>query len=541
MREEINYSELGNCIIPAFVDEINHLALKENAFTKKSHNTSRSADELLEEVVLLETINFLKKRKIHLLLIAGPNKHIINGIDDAPYLFRKISLEEVLEDRDYLEKFCDYDKNLLNYIYDRESGVLTGNRITTNGVHLLSAYFKSEYVNVDIFGERKSSPSVKGNYSNNIYLFGSCLTFGLFSDDDRTFPSMLQKQLNSSNFAGMKVHNYGVKGQNCVLNDLLFILNTPMREGDFVILVAKYSHKILTLLRNNHIACNDFSNFLKSKSVNGQCFLNSAFHCNSSIYRYLADYTFSLIKERMKNSSAERIHPEIYSYLENTKKKSMINSEGLIDKLFIKDLISSIKSNRFETGKEAVIGSIVMAANPFTWGHAKLVELVTKEGDFCYVFVIEDNHFEIPFPKRYDMVDKFAQQYKNCRVFATGCYFGADFLFPEYHDRNKYEKQEINNPVIDTMIFAKHIAPVLGINRRYLGTETNDPVTNQFNNYLSSTLPQYGIEVKIVPRFITSETNEEIRGGLVRKLISENPNSDVLKYFLPPTSIQVLT
>ena len=37
MREEINYSELGNCIIPAFVDEINHLALKENAFTKKSH------------------------------------------------------------------------------------------------------------------------------------------------------------------------------------------------------------------------------------------------------------------------------------------------------------------------------------------------------------------------------------------------------------------------------------------------------------------------------------------------------------------------
>ena len=47
MREEINYTELGNCIIPAFMDEINHLALKENAFTNKSHITSRSADELL--------------------------------------------------------------------------------------------------------------------------------------------------------------------------------------------------------------------------------------------------------------------------------------------------------------------------------------------------------------------------------------------------------------------------------------------------------------------------------------------------------------
>ena len=540
MREEINYIELGNCIIPAFMDEINLRAPKD-ALSKTFHNTSRTLHDLLEEVVLLETLNFLKKRKINLVIIAGPNKHLIKGINNAPYLFKKISLEEVLDDRTFIEKFCEYDDSLLNYIYDRESGVMAGNRITTNGIHLLSAYFKSKYVNVDIFGERKSTPSVKGYFSNNIYVFGSCLTFGLFSDDDRTFPSFLQKQLNSSKFAGMKVHNFGVKGQNCVLNDLMFVLNTPMREGDFVILVAKYSQRILTLLRNNHIAYNDFSYFLNSKSVNGQCFLNSAFHCNSRVYHYLADFAFSLIKDRMKDCSVECLHPEIYSYFENTKKKNMINSEGLIDKLFIKDLINSIKSNRFDTGKDAIIGSIVMAANPFTWGHAKLVEHVTNECDFCYVFVIEDNHFEIPFSKRYDMVEKYAHQYNNCRVFATGNYFGADFLFPEYHERYIYGKQKINNPVIDTMIFAKHIAPALGINRRYLGTETNDPVTNQFNDYLSSTLPQYGIEVKIVPRFFTSDTNEEIRGSLVRKLISENPNSDELKSFLPPTSIQVLT
>ena len=58
MREEINYIELGNCIIPAFMDEINLRAPKE-ALSKTFHNTSRTLHDLLEEVVLLETLNFL--------------------------------------------------------------------------------------------------------------------------------------------------------------------------------------------------------------------------------------------------------------------------------------------------------------------------------------------------------------------------------------------------------------------------------------------------------------------------------------------------
>lgn len=541
MQKEINYTELANCIIPAFKDEMNTFVNKEDASSKAFDNASRTVDKLLEEVVLLETLNFLKRRKIHFILIAGPNKHKINRMGNTPYLYKKISLKKVLEDRDFIENFCQNDNTIISYIYDKKSGVLAGNRITTNGIHLLSAYFKSDYVNVDIFGERKTIPSVKGDFSNNIYVYGSCLTFGLFSDDERTFPSFLQKIVNDSPYAGMKVHNFGVKGQNCVLNDLLYILNTPLKEGDFVILVAKFSQEILSLLQNKTILCNDFSSFLNSKIVDGYCFLNSAFHCNSQIYHFLADYTFSLIKDRIKNNSSKYIHHESYSYFEKTKKNLLINSENLIDNIFIKDLIESIKRNRFEVDLESEIGSIVMAANPFTWGHARLVDLVTRECDYCYIFVIEDNHFEIPFYKRYNMVKKYANRYTNCRVFATGQYFGADFLFPEYHDRKKYEKQKINNPVIDTMIFAKHIAPVLGINRRYLGTEVNDPVTRQFNDYLSSILPQYGIEVRIVPRFFTNDTNEEISGGLVRKLITENPNSEKLKSFLPPTSIQLLT
>lgn len=532
-----NYKELWEVVFPAFKNEI-----RDFVHTKStSSNIKQTIDKILEKVVFKETLKFLNERKVQFIIIAGPDKHKLKNVSNAPYLFKKISLEDVLKDREYISKFCHNDSKLLNYIYDKNSGILAGNRITTNGTHLMSAYFNSDYVNVNIIGERKSTPSKIGNYNNNIFVYGSCLTFGLFADDEQTFPSYLQKIINDSPYAGMVVHNLGVKGQNFVLNDLLYILDTPLREGDIVILVDKYSQDLYSMFHEMSIHWHDFSTYLNSTSIEAFDFLNSAFHCNNKIYNALAEYVFSLIDDKMKNNLQTKTHIKPYSYLEMTKKNQLIDSDCLIDKIFIKDLMTTIHNDRFEIKSNSIVGSIVMAANPFTWGHAKLIDLIVKECDYSYVFIIEDNHFAIPFIKRYEMVKKYIDQYSNCRIFATGQYFGADFLFPEYHEREKYENQKINNPVIDTMIFARHIAPTLGINRRYLGTEVNDPVTNQFNNYLSSILPQYGIEVRIIQRFCANDQNEEISGSKVRKLITTNPHSEKLKLYLPPTSIQVLT
>ena len=137
------------------------------------------------------------------------------------------------------------------------------------------------------------------------------------------------------------------------------------------------------------------------------------------------------------------------------------------------------------------------------------------------------------------MAQKYASKYSHCRVIPTGNYFGADFLFPEYHDRVQYNKTKITSPQIDTIIFARHLAPCLGINRRYLGSEETDPVTQQFNEYLQSFLPRYGIDVVVVPRFNTPNNNI-ISGSYVRGLLKSFPESEELINYLPQSSIDVI-
>lgn len=531
MSNKINYNKLNECVLPAFKKEV-------ELFKASNCKSEMNDNSVLVCTLLLETLRFLKERKVNLLFISGPNKHKLKYMESEKYLYTKTTLEDTLKDTEYIKNFCKYDSTLFTYLYDSKTGVLTGNRITTNGIHLISAYFKSDTLNINRLGERKGIPAAIGKAKNNIYIYGSCLSFGLFADDNRTFPSLLQDKINHSALAGMKVHNYGLKGQNCVLNDLLFVLNTPLKQGDCIILVEKYSQEIQALLNKCGIDLHDFSSYLNKFSLNGPNFLNSAFHCNHIIYQHLADYTFSLIINNNYKIQEESNTP--YSYFEMTLKDVQIDTDSLIDKIFIKDLINKLHENRFEHKDNAIIGSVVIAANPLTWGHAKLIDLMAKECHYCYVFVIEDDHFDIPFDKRYEMVRQYAKQYSNCKTITTGKYFGADFLFPEYHDRKKFIKKKINNPLIDTLIFAKHIAPLLNINRRYLGTEESDPITKQFNEYLTSTLPKYGIEVKIIQRFTSNNSNKEIKGDIVRKMIKDGTKIEKLSDFIPNISLKVL-
>lgn len=519
--------EIGKYVYPAFKDKVE--------CEYGDINTT------MEIVLMHELIHYLSTRGINLILIEGPNKRKITEMGYEPYLFQKIDISEVMQDRAYMEKFFHGDKSLLDYAYDENAGLLYGNRITTNGIHLMSAWFRSQWVNVSPMGERKNVDSVVGPSQNDVYIYGSCLTFGLFADDQRTFPSYLQKLINDSDLAGTQVHNLGVKGQNCVLNDLLFVLNTPLRSNDTVMLVEKFSKEMKTILSETGIKLYDFSEYLNTASIGDCSFLNSAFHCNDSIYKLLADYAYKLIANKSNHSWDGYKSKSLHSYFEENNRIKFIDSDGLIDKIFINDLKETLQKEKFDCLQNAVVGSLVMAANPFTWGHARLVDLAARQCDYLYVFVIEDKHFDIPFQARYEITREYVTKHHNCKCIATGSYFGADFLFPEYHDRKSYEKRKISNPIIDTVIFAKHIAPILGINRRYLGAEDSDSVTRQFNDYLMSILPQYGIEVIVVPRFTTAKGHQKISGSYARELIESQQASDELQDYLPPSSIKTLS
>lgn len=492
-------------------------------------------EDLLCKILLRIYLPYLKKNFITPLFIDGPRKECLHvNKQTEPYLYQHCDLEEVLQDKEYVKSFYRNNRKEIAYAYDDKSGILTGNSITSNGIHLMSAFFRSNYLNIDTEGIRTTVNSLESSPSNNIWIFGSCLSFGLFSTDEYTFPSQLQKKINSRDM-NMQVKNMGVKGRNNILNDIIFSMNTSMRSGDYVVFVEKFNSTIKEIIVNENMSVMDFSNYLNLVELNPHNFLNSTFHANLEIYQHLADFTSQfIIKQKVVKYF---VKPFLYESKLNLK----IDSTKLLDMAFLKYYLDNIKKYRFQTTNESVIGSIVMAANPFTLGHAGIIDIIANECDFFYVFVIEDSDFYYSFEQRIEMVRKYCSIYKNCCVLPSGNFFGASFLFPEYHMKDEYQDKPIKPPYMDTLVYAKMIAPLLGINRRYVGAEPFDRVTDSFHKYLEKVLPLYNIEVKIIDR-IKDCHNLPISGTKVRKLLSNcNYSVNELLKYVPKSTLSVLS
>lgn len=124
----------------------------------------------------------------------------------------------------------------------------------------------------------------------------------------------------------------------------------------------------------------------------------------------------------------------------------------------------------------------------------------------------------------------------NIKVIPSGKFIISQNTFSSYFEKSK--KQDI---IIDTTedveIFARHIAPVLGVSVRFLGEEPFDMITRQYNNKMLEILPRYGIDVDIIKR--KEVENQVISASKVRKLIEENKIEEIRK-FVPICTLEFL-
>lgn len=491
-------------------------------------------EDILAILALRQFIPFLQSNQVKAFFIEGPNWKKLNcDIKSEPYLRSGKSLERILSDKDYMLKFCRNNIDDYNYMTDTKNGLLAGNRITYNGVNLLSATFTSDYVNVNTKGERKTILSTKRAPVNHIYVYGSCLSFGLFARDEETFPSCLQNLYNRNGIA-VQVVNKGVKGRNNVLNDIMFAMNTPVKAGDALVFVHLPTHDVQQEAKRLGCEYHDFNEILSDR-ITPHTFLNSSFHANKSVYKILAEFCYMTFNLNLNIAPIERS-----SFAAKISIKNRINQDYFLSKVFIEKYIDYLKSNRFPVGNKT-IGSAVITANPLTLGHTYLIDCIARECDYFYIFVIDDPDFDFQPEDRLKMVRDYCARYKHCKVFQTGHFFGAAFLFPEYHSKAMYNEsnKKINNPELDTLIFANKIAPILGITRRYLGEEPVDKVTCHYNSYLLEILPQYGIDVKIISRF-RSHDGQLLSGSYIRNLILQGKDATCLSYYLPKETIDVI-
>lgn len=183
-----------------------------------------------------------------------------------------------------------------------------------------------------------------------------------------------------------------------------------------------------------------------------------------------------------------------------------------------------------------IISGIVMNCNPFTLGHQYLIEEASRNSDVVHIFLVWEDRSIFPKEVRLKLVREGTKHLKNVYIHKGEDYIVSNSTFPSYFLKEKNAVVKIH-ATLDVKIFGEFIAPSLGINRRYVGEEPNDPVTNEYNITMKEILPNYNIEIVEIKRL----TNDEmiISASKVRELIRKN-QIGITKKLVPITTYNYL-
>jgi|WetSurMetagenome_2_1015567.scaffolds.fasta_scaffold26013_2 [citrate (pro-3S)-lyase] ligase len=183
--------------------------------------------------------------------------------------------------------------------------------------------------------------------------------------------------------------------------------------------------------------------------------------------------------------------------------------------------------------KTGNIASLVVNCNPFTNGHKYLIETTAQENELVYLFVVEEEKSVFPFPVRWELIRRGILHLQNVIMVRGGMYVVSGATFPSY-----FLKCEESNDImqkqaeLDVTIFGKYIVPVLGIRKRYAGTEMYCKTTEAYNRAMQAILPAYGVEVKEIERKYSGVDGDGhpqyISASRVRKAIRNDRLADVL-------------
>lgn len=190
---------------------------------------------------------------------------------------------------------------------------------------------------------------------------------------------------------------------------------------------------------------------------------------------------------------------------------------------------------------ESPIGSLVMNCNPFTKGHRFLVEQAASACRHVFLLVVEEDASLFSFDDRFAMVKAGTADLENVIVIPGGRYVVSGLTFPGYF--TKEENLASAHAAIDAELFAAQIAPVLGVQVRFVGTEPFSPVTERYNEALKKRLPRAGIQIEEIPRL--SVEGEAVSATRVRRILQEDgidcgEARDKLAKLLPKTTLDYL-
>jgi len=187
---------------------------------------------------------------------------------------------------------------------------------------------------------------------------------------------------------------------------------------------------------------------------------------------------------------------------------------------------------------DKVIGAIVMNCNPFTYGHRHLVEYAACQVEYLYIFVVEEDLSAIPFSDRMNMIHEGIKDIPNIVLVPSGQFIISRYTFHDYFSKQISCSSRSSNMNEDVFIFARYIAKILNITKRFVGQEPTDIVTNSYNQRMKEIFPKYGVELVEIPRKQLMD-GRVINATEVRAYLLQE-NWDKIAQYVPNTTLEYL-
>lgn len=190
------------------------------------------------------------------------------------------------------------------------------------------------------------------------------------------------------------------------------------------------------------------------------------------------------------------------------------------------------------------VAAIVVNCNPFTNGHKYLIEKAASENEVVYLFVVEEDLSAFPFAVRWELIRKGISHLPNVVMVKGGMYIVSGAIFPSYFLKNENVSDVMQKQAeLDVRTFARYVVPVLGIRKRYVGTEKFCKTTEAYNLAMKKILPLFGVDVVEVIRKAVGSGEDNSSGFIsaskVREAIKTDQLSKVLD-FLPDSTREYL-
>lgn len=167
------------------------------------------------------------------------------------------------------------------------------------------------------------------------------------------------------------------------------------------------------------------------------------------------------------------------------------------------------------------VGCIVMNCNPFTLGHRYLVESAARMVEHLFVIVVKEDRSVFSYKERKAMVVAGTADLKNVTVCDGSEYAISDTTFPTYFLKRLSDATD-TQILLDLDLFRRHIAPALGAEVRFVGTEPTDELTRRYNELMMQSLGEdHVVQIQRLENGGTAVSASRVRGAMDRNCLKE--------------------